>query len=56
VREYHAGSSYAASEDTRLHFGLGEFTQVDQLIVRWPDGVEKTLKAVSANQVVVVSP
>ncbi len=38
VGEVHAGSSYLASEDPRLHFGLGRFTTMPQVVVRWPDG------------------
>ncbi len=33
-----AGSSYASQQSGRLHFGLGEATQVDHLTVRWPSG------------------
>lgn len=42
VRELHAGSSYLASEDPRLHFGLGSSTAPVTVTVRWPDGSEET--------------
>jgi hypothetical protein len=49
TREWLVGSSYLASEDTRLHFGLGNFTEVTRVRVTWRDGVwEET--AVTANQ------
>ncbi|MGB0385231.1 MAG: ScyD/ScyE family protein [Ardenticatenaceae bacterium] len=38
VRESYAGSSYLASEDPRLHFGLGTIERVPRVIVHWPDG------------------
>lgn len=31
-------TSFLASHDPRVHFGLGEKTHVDRVIVRWPDG------------------
>lgn len=31
--------SYAASHDTRVHFGLGDAEHYDRIEVRWPDGV-----------------
>ncbi|NND01382.1 MAG: CRTAC1 family protein, partial [Acidimicrobiia bacterium] len=42
VRELYAGSSYLASEDPRLHFGLGEFDGSVTATVRWPDGTVAT--------------
>jgi hypothetical protein len=47
-----AGSIYSAS-DSRVHFGLGRATQAD-LEIRWPSGKVQTLRAVRANQIVVV--
>lgn len=38
VREVKAGSSYLGQNDTRVHFGLGDTTEIDQLEVRWPSG------------------
>ena len=38
LRELHAGSSYLASEDPRLHFGLGDFDGPVTVTVTWPDG------------------
>jgi len=31
-------SSYLASNDVRVHFGLGAVTSIDRIIVHWPDG------------------
>jgi hypothetical protein len=49
-REWHVGSSYLASEDPRLHFGLGEATVVDELHVRWVDGREVSLEDIGVDQ------
>jgi hypothetical protein len=55
VREVHAGSSYLSSEDPRVHFGLGDATEVSELAVRTPDGRETRLTDVAADQILVVS-
>jgi ASPIC/UnbV protein/uncharacterized protein DUF6851/VCBS repeat protein len=54
VREVQAGSSYLSSEDPRVHFGLGQATTVNELVVRFPSGRETRLGGVSANRLVTV--
>jgi Na+-translocating ferredoxin:NAD+ oxidoreductase RnfD subunit len=54
VREVLAGSSYLSSEDPRVHFGLGDATVVNELVVRYPDGRETRLTDVPANRLVVL--
>ncbi|MFQ5398570.1 MAG: ScyD/ScyE family protein [Anaerolineae bacterium] len=56
VREWHAGSSYLASEDPRLHFGLGNAKRAAEVVVRWPDGRQSRLQAVEANQRLTLVP
>lgn len=53
-RELYAGSSYQATEDPRLHFGLGGYDSVPRLTVIWPDGTTKTIADVSAGQVLEI--
>jgi enediyne biosynthesis protein E4 len=36
--EVASGRSYNSQSDLRVHFGLGAFTKVDRLEVRWPNG------------------
>lgn len=50
VRELHIGSSYLASEDPRLHVGLGAADTVAALRITYPDGRTTELQAVAANQ------
>lgn len=50
VGEVHVGSSYLATEDPRLHFGLGKFSHAGRVTVRWPDGAVATVMNVPANQ------
>lgn len=55
VRERHAGSSYLATEDSRIHVGLGRDETVD-VTVRFPDGSTATLIDVAVNQIVQPRP
>jgi hypothetical protein len=52
-----AGSSYASQCSKRLHFGLGQHTRVERLVVRWkrPSNAETILGVVAANQLIKIS-
>lgn len=52
VREVLSGSSYLASEDPRLHFGLGMAQQVEKIEITWPNGEVEVLTNIEANQIV----
>jgi enediyne biosynthesis protein E4 len=54
IREVMSGSSYYSQNDLRLHFGLGTAEQVDAIELRWPSGLKESLRAVAANQLVVI--
>jgi hypothetical protein len=45
---------YACASDSRVHFGLGENKRVKELTIRWPGGVEQTLRNLEADRVVTV--
>lgn len=51
VREVLVGSSYLASEDPRLHFGIGAAEFVSTVEVTWPDSEVDEILAVEANQI-----
>ena len=55
IREVKSGSGYISQNDLRLHFGLGNTTQVDVLTVRWLCGKVQTLQNIEANQILVIS-
>jgi enediyne biosynthesis protein E4 len=38
TEEIHSGGSYLSQSDTRVHFGLGSATRIDNLEIRWPSG------------------
>jgi hypothetical protein len=40
--------------DLPVHFGLGLITEVDQLLIRWPDGSAQNLLNVAADQYITV--
>ena len=46
-----AGGSYLASNDPRLHFGLGTAAEAE-IEVTWPGGESEKISAVKANQAV----
>ena len=46
---------FLSSVDPRLHFGLGKATQIDSLIVIWPDRRFQVLTSVPVNRTLVVS-
>lgn len=39
-----------SSVEHLLHFGLGKTSQVDKIVVRWPNGLAQTITNVKANQ------
>jgi hypothetical protein len=45
---------FESSVDNRLNFGLGGTRLVDSVLVEWPDGKQKLLKAVQPNQTITV--
>jgi len=46
--------SYASSNDPRVHFGLGDVAAVDEILVRWPDGIEEQFAGGSADRYLTV--
>ena len=45
---------FLSSVDERLHFGVGNFTQIDSLKVIWPDNSIQVLKSIKSNQLLTV--
>jgi hypothetical protein len=46
-------SSYLSSNDPRLHFGLGD-EKIAQIEVRWPNGLQESIKNVAADQLLTI--
>ena len=49
MRTLDAGGSFLSQSELSVHFGLGAATDVDRLVVRWPDGHVTTLSDVPAD-------
>ena len=50
LQEVQGGSSYQATNDFRLHFGLRKLTEAKQLIVRWRSGTVQKFEGVAADR------
>ncbi len=50
TQELCGGTSYASSHQPTLYFGLGEWSEVDKVVVEWPSGVSQTFSPVTINQ------
>ncbi|HKX31294.1 MAG TPA: CRTAC1 family protein [Blastocatellia bacterium] len=50
IEEVRSGASYLSQNDLRLHFGIGKYTKVDFLEIRWPSGKVETIKDVAADK------
>lgn len=53
-RELTLTRGYFSASEPVLHFGLGEHTVVDELVLTWPDGSQTTLEHVEADQLLEV--
>jgi len=47
-------SSYLSSGDKRVHFGLGKESVTQRIEIRWPSGIQQTLKNVRGDQILRV--
>lgn len=54
MQEFQPTRGFQSSMHTPLHFGLGNATVVDTLLVRWPGGQEQLLTGVAANQLLTL--
>ena len=53
-RRVHTDSSYLSASDVRVHFGLGERSDVRGLVVQWPDGSSEIWDHVKPDRLVVL--
>lgn len=47
---------FQSSVSPILHFGVGEVSSIDSIVVSWPEGSQKILRSVSANQTLEIDP
>jgi hypothetical protein len=50
VRINQWGTTYLSYNDPRVHFGLGAHDHVDELRIRWSDGVEEVYRGVPVDR------
>ncbi len=55
VQQVDGGSGFAAQNQRRLHFGLGEAPVVDRIRITWPSGREQFIEAPAVNQILRVT-
>lgn len=54
VHEVEGGSSHASQNSTITHFGLGEVTELDSLIIIWPGGKYQKYETVETNHLIFI--
>jgi len=54
VRDVRSAYSYLAANDPRIHIGLGEATELENIRIRWADGEEEAIGNLKAGEVHVV--
>lgn len=50
-----AASGYASQNSLTLHFGVGDAETVDEMIIKWPSGIEETYKDLAINTLFTVT-
>jgi hypothetical protein len=51
IDEVRAGGSYNSTNETRLHFGLGNEGTINKLEVFWPSGIKQEFSEVQADAI-----
>ena len=54
IDEVRSGGSYISQSDLRLHFGIGDKTNIDSLEIKWPSGAVDHLRDIAADRFVRV--
>ncbi len=43
IREVRSGQSYSPMSSLAVHFGIGEVTRIDSVVIKWPSGIRTKL-------------
>lgn len=54
IRDIRSGEGFEFMSSMNAHFGIGQATTIDQVVIKWPSGVIDTYNNVSPNQRLVV--
>lgn len=55
MREISSQSAYCSENDLRAHFGLGNATAIDSLVILWPSGIKQVSTGLNVNQHIAVT-
>lgn len=55
VAQKKSTSGYLSQSDSRMHFGLAQFTKADRIEIKWPSGIIQELTDVESNQIVTIN-
>jgi len=55
LRELRGGSNYVSQDPVEAFFGLGDWHDPVDLVVRWPDGSQSVQEGVATNRLVVIT-
>ena len=50
TEEVRSGASYLSQNDLRIHFGIGKYSNVDVIEIRWPSGKTELVKGLAADK------
>lgn len=50
VRQIYGSSSYLSMNDPRVHLGLGDAEQIDELVIHWPGGSTQAVSSLEAGR------
>ena len=53
--EHQPVRGYLSSDDARAHFGVGTATQIDSIVVTWPDNTKQLLTNIKTDQTITVA-
>ena len=54
VEQAEGGTSYMSASDPRIHFGLGQRSKIDSLLITWPSGQVDKLTKVPIDSIIAV--
>ena len=54
IRDIRSGEGFKYMSSLNAHFGIGQATTIDQVVIRWPSGLVDTYNNVNPNQTLLV--
>ncbi len=55
IRDIRSGEGFRYMSSLNAHFGLGQATQIDQVVIKWPSGIVDTINNPAINQPLFVT-